>query len=119
MPSAPHEPSRDSGAVTHEQRLRALLLSLLLAPGAGQVARGRRALGALLGLLSGLLVVGAAVTLGLAIRARLPVDLLEWDGGSLPSALLHGFTDSAALLVPLLGLLVVLWAWSAYDAYRP
>lgn len=111
-------PDSARGTDADEQRLRALLLSLLVVPGAGQWARGRRSLGALMAVASVALVLAAAFALGRAIVARLPADLLDWDGGTLPAALWRGLGDVMPVLVPLLALLVAVWAWSACDAYR-
>lgn len=95
-----------------------MLLSLLVLPGAGQFARGRRALGIALGSISCLLVLAAASVLARAIALHLPTDLLEWNAGSLPLALMQGLRAAMPALVPLLGLLLALWGWSTYDAYR-
>ena len=100
-----------------EKRLRALLLSLMVCPGAGQLLLGRRGRGALMALAA----VGLTCALLAFVLWQTWVELvhsvpLDDPFGVLPAMGLAIVQYRAALVAGLVALVAV-WVWSAADAW--
>lgn len=98
-----------------ERRVSALLLSLLVCPGAGQFLLGRRRRGALMALLA----VGLTFGLLAFLTWHVFVELAQGTPEDDPLAVLHAMglaiAHHQAVLVAGLLALTALWLWSAAD----
>lgn len=100
-----------------EKRVRAVLLSLIVCPGAGQFLLGRRARGALMALAA----LGLTCALMAFVLWQTWVELVEDVAPDDPFGVVHAVGlalahHQSALVAGLVALLAV-WLWSAGDAW--
>jgi hypothetical protein len=101
-----------------QPRLRAVLLSGLVFPGAGQLANGERGKGLLLGGITVVLALGVSVLVASVVLSGMPTEIDSLDVGLIQERVHETLTGSSRSITLLVVLLLLVWAYAVVDAWR-
>jgi hypothetical protein len=101
-----------------QPRLRAVLLSGLVFPGAGQMANGERGKGLLLGGITVALALGVSALVASVVLSGMPTELDSLDVGLIQERVHETLMGSSRSITLLVVLLLLVWAYAVVDAWR-
>jgi TM2 domain-containing membrane protein YozV len=101
-----------------QPRLRAVLLSGLVFPGAGQMANGERGKGLVVGGLTVVLALGVSALVASVVLSVMPADFVTLDVGLIQQRVHESLMGSSGSITLLVVLLLLVWAYAVVDAWR-